>query len=66
MSDTYHTSELHVEQAIEAFHNEEFASTAAAAKAHGVEPHRLQRHLKGQVSRSTCQFTCMALNPAQE
>ncbi|SLM40452.1 HTH CenpB-type DNA-binding domain [Lasallia pustulata] len=66
MSDLYDASELRVEEAIEAFNNGQFPSAAAAAKAHDIEPRRLQRRLKGQASRSTRQPTCMALTVSQE
>ena len=66
MSDTYEASELRVEDAIEAFHNGDFPSAAAAAKAYDLQPRRLQRRLKGAASRSTRQPTCTALSPAQE
>ncbi|SLM35539.1 HTH CenpB-type DNA-binding domain [Lasallia pustulata] len=66
MSDVYDASELRVEEAIEAFNNGQFPSAAAAAKAHDIEPRRLQRRLKGQASRSTRQPTCMALTVSQE
>ena len=66
MSGVYDASELRVEEAIEAFHNGQFPSAAAAARAFDIEPRRLQRRLKGQASRSTRQPTFTALNPSQE
>ena len=66
MSDTYEASKLCVEDAIEAFHNGDFPSAAAAAKAYDLQPRCLQRRLKGVASRSTRQLTSTAVGPAQE
>ena len=66
MSDTYDASELRVEEAIEAFCHGEFPSAAAATKAYDLEPRRLQRHLKGQASKSTCHASNKALTDEQE
>lgn len=45
MSEAYEASEICVKQAIEALCDGDFASIAAAAKAHNIKPHRLQKRL---------------------
>ena len=53
MSETYKAFELCVEEAIQAFYNGDFASAAAAVKAHGIHSYCLQKHLKGQALKFT-------------
>ena len=66
MTDTYADQESRMQEAIDAYHDGQFRSAAAAARHFNLKPRRVQYRLQGMSSRSTRQPTHTRLSTVQE